>query len=108
MEITDELEKQYLVKDPRDVRLDELIKAYNEIQWVMGEAITRRDHRIRELLLENKRLNSELKIKSQVEALQIIDSLMSRAGFDHWWGDLTEDLREEVLEGIAEAIKEKE
>lgn len=107
MEITDELEKQYLIKDPRDVRLDELIKAYNEIQWVMGEAITRRDHRIRELLLENKRLNSELKIKSQAEAVQIIDALYSRAGFDHWWGDLTQDLKEEVLEGITEVLREK-
>lgn len=60
MKITDDFEKQCIIKDPRDVRLDELIKAYNELQWVTGEALTTRNHRIQELLKENKRLKEAL------------------------------------------------
>lgn len=107
MEITDDLQKQFIVRDPRDVRLDEITKAYNDLQFAAGESMNQSKRRIDELLRENKRLNSELAIKAQVEAIQIIDSLLSRAGFDHWWGDLTQDLKEEVLEGITQVLREK-
>lgn len=71
----------------------------------LHKELSDRDHRIEELRLENRRLNKELSLKYQADAVQIIDALYSRAGFDHWWGDLTQDLKEEVLEGITEVLK---
>ncbi|GAA0196928.1 MULTISPECIES: hypothetical protein [Bacillati] len=36
----------------------------------------------------------------------IVDELYARRGFDYWWDDIDEDVREEILEALAETIED--
>jgi hypothetical protein len=49
----------------------------------------------------NALLNPEV-LRAAAEA--VIEELKSRAGFDGWWHDIDKDIKEEITEGIAEAI----
>jgi hypothetical protein len=38
-------------------------------------------------------------------AVQVIVNLTDRSGFDNWWGNLDEDIQEEILQEIVDTIR---
>lgn len=38
------------------------------------------------------------------KAEDVIDVLYGRVGFDHWWGKIDDDIKEEIKDEINEAI----
>jgi hypothetical protein len=41
----------------------------------------------------------------QEKAEAIIDMLSSRGGFDGWWGNIDDDIQEEIIEEITKIIE---
>ncbi len=45
--------------------------------------------------------------KYQKAADAVIAALMDRASFDHWWGDIDDEIRFEIKEAMALTIEEE-
>jgi hypothetical protein len=54
--------------------------------------------------IEGVRLAPEKKRDPQVIVEKVLSNLNGRGGFDHWWGDIERNIREEIFDSLVETI----